>query len=161
MGQIVIRPMAVTEAEALLSWRYDPPYEMYNSQIDDIAAEVAFMTDPSNHYFAILEDDDCIGHAVFHTEARVPGGDYSLDALDVGVGMRPDQTGQGAGTAITRQVMAFARERYGATRLRATVAEWNKRAQQVCLNNGFTVQGRFQHPKTGMTFVILVWANDE
>ncbi|MCA9916078.1 MAG: GNAT family N-acetyltransferase [Anaerolineae bacterium] len=148
--------MHAAEAREMLSWRYDPPYEMYTIEPEDIEAEVAYQTNPANHYFSIRHDDELVGHCVFHAEARVPGGDYSEDALDVGIGMRPDWTGQGRGAAITAAVLAFAQERYQPQQFRATVAAWNERAQRVCIQNGFQVESRFAHPETGMAFVILL-----
>jgi len=151
-----IHPMTAADAREMLSWRYDPPYEMYTVTAEDIEAEVAYQTDSANHYYSIRQGDELVGHCVFHAEARVPGGDYSEDALDVGIGMCPEWTGKGRGTATTAAVLAFAQEHYQALQFRATVAAWNERAQRVCIQNGFQVKSRFAHPTTGMEFVILI-----
>lgn len=153
---LTIQPMSADHAREMLNWLYPPPYAMYNLTADDLADEVAYLVDPAHHFYAILaEDDDFIGHCVFYDEARVCGGDYSADALDIGIGMRPDWTGQGRGSNLTAQVMQFGRERYQPQAFRATVAAWNTRAQQVCLSNGFVEVSRFQRESDGKAFVIL------
>lgn len=153
---LTIHPMTAADAREMLSWRYDPPYEMYTVTAEDIEAEIAYQTDPANHYYSIRHENELVGHCVFHAEARVPGGDYSEVALDVGIGMHPDWTGQGYGTTIAAAVLDFAREHYQPQQLRATVAAWNERAQRVCIQNGFQISSRFAHPKTGMEFVVLL-----
>ncbi|MEL6151160.1 MAG: GNAT family protein, partial [Chloroflexota bacterium] len=143
-------------ARAVIGWRYEPPYDVYNLHVADVATEAAYMADPSNHYYSITQGADLIGHAVFYHEARVPGGDYRADALDVGWGLHPDMTGRGVGTEIVAQIMAFGRTQYGARRFRATVAAWNARGLKVCTNNGFSQADRFHHLHTGREFVILM-----
>ena len=54
-------------------------------------------------------------HCSFGIDAQVPGGDYSAQALDVGLGLRPDHTGQGLGVTFLGAILAFAQERYSPT----------------------------------------------
>lgn len=154
-----IMTMTSDAAREILSWQYPDDYAMYNIIVDNIDEEVAFFMNPDNHYYAIVDiDETVVGHCVFYTEARVPGGDYSLDALDIGIGMRPDWTGRGKGTNITRLVMDFGREKYTPSYFRATVAAWNDRAQKVCTNNGFDEATRFTATSSGKEFMIFVRA---
>ena len=92
---------------------------------------------------------------MFHAEARVPGGDYSADALDVGAGMHPEHTGQGKGSQIIGAIVEFGIAHYKAKRLRATIAAWNIRAQKATTNNGFQEQSRFIATKSGKAFIIF------
>ena len=144
-------------AREILSWRYLDDYAIYNIIAEDIDEEITFFMNLDNHYYAIVDaDKTVVGHCVFYTEGRVPGGDYSLDALDIGIGMRPDWIGQGKGSNITLLVMDFGQERYQPTRFRATVAAWNERAQKVCTNNGFEEVSRFTATSNGKEYVIFV-----
>jgi len=158
--KLIFQPMDAESAREMLFWRYEDSYAMYNAQIDHLEAEIAYQCDPTNHYFSIFHGDELVGHCVFHAEARVPGGDYSADALDVGIGMRPDWTGQGRGTDVTAYVLDFARDHYQPKAFRATVAVWNERAQRVCLQNGFQISSQFEHPRTGMEFIVLLKSID-
>lgn len=150
------KAMDAESAREIISWRYDGDYHMYNIQTEDIEEDVRYMVDTENHFFAIFEDDTLIGHAVFHAEARVPGGDYSTPALDIGAGMRPDTTGQGKGTAIIASILNFAGEQYHPSAFRATIVSWNERAQKATTNNGFKVVSRFKKHDNGQEFIIFM-----
>ena len=147
----------MTEADA--REHYEPPYSMYSMDTvaeADLPDEVAYLLDAANHFYGIYNPDGAlIGHCVFHAEARVRGDDYAEDALDVGIGMRPDKTGQGQGSAITAQVLNFANQQYAPSLYRATIAAWNKRAQAVCLKNGFRKVREFDSDD-GRRWVVLL-----
>ena len=154
---IIIKPLDATSAREILSWHYPAPYDMYDIRPENLEAEVAYFTNPDNHYFAIFNTThNLIGFCCFFHEGQVPGGDYSDEAVDIGMGLRPDLTGGGKGTDIARAVMDFAVEQYQPLRLRTTIAAWNERAQKICLNNGFGIADRFTHPRTYREFVILL-----
>jgi ribosomal-protein-alanine N-acetyltransferase len=81
------------------------------------------------------------------------------DALDIGVGMRPDLTGHGKGLSFVRAVFDFARRTYTTTTYRVTIAAFNLRAQRLCLALGFRAVARFgrRGPDEAVTeFVVLV-----
>jgi len=143
-------------AKEVISWRYDGDYSIYNLNADDLAEEIQYMTDPENHFFAIYEGDDLVGHAVFHGEGRVPGGDYSVDALDVGAGMRPDTTGKGRGSDVIAAILEFGRKHYQPEKFRATIAAWNERAQKATTKNGFKEVSRFKKTGTDREFIIFM-----
>ena len=154
---IIIKPLDTESAREVVLWRYTAPYDMYNLRPENLESEIEYFINPDNHYYAIFNPNrTLIGFCCFFHEGQVPGGDYSQDALDVGMGIRPDLTGGGNGTDIARAVMDFAIEQYRPLRLRATIAAWNERAQKVCLNNGFEIVDRFTHPRTYREFVVLL-----
>ncbi|MEL6307109.1 MAG: GNAT family N-acetyltransferase [Chloroflexota bacterium] len=156
--KLTFKPLTAESARQVISWRYPDDYAMYNIEIADdaLVEEIAYLTDPPNHYFGIYANSELVGHAVFHAEARVPGGDYSEDALDVGAGMRPDWTGQGKGANIIGAIVEFGIVHYDAKRLRATIAAWNTRAQKATTNNGFQEQSRFTASNSGKEFIIFI-----
>lgn len=145
------------DATEMLGWRYADDYAMYNILIsaDELSTEIASVLDPANHFYGIYHDETFIGHCVFYAEAQVMGGDYTEEAIDIGVGMRPDWTGKGKGTRIIQAVLDFAQKNYPSETYRATIAAWNIRAQKATQRAGFQKVAKFTHPKTGMKFVIL------
>ena len=153
---LLFKALTKEDAKTVVSWRYPDDYSIYNMDADDIDKEADYLINPDNHYYGIYNDTELIGHAVFHTEGRVPGGDYSLDALDIGAGMRPDWTGQGKGADIISAIIDFGREKYQIDAFRATIASWNLRAQKATTNNGFTEISRFKATKTGKEFIIFM-----
>lgn len=154
--QLTFKAMSVEDAKVVIGWRYPDAYSMYNIDTDDIDKEAVYLADPNNHYYAIYAQDDLVGHAVFHAEARVPGGDYGDDMLDIGAGMRPDWTGQGKGAHIIARILDFGHERYGASAFRATIAAWNIRAQKATIKTGFEEVSRFRATSSGKGFIIFV-----
>jgi RimJ/RimL family protein N-acetyltransferase len=147
--------MDEANARAFMSWRYDPPYDLYNipaSAIEDLS----FFTDPQNAYYSISNDAGTLeAFCCFGADAQVPGGDYAEDALDVGWGLRPDLTGQGRGVMYVTAILAFAQQTFAPARFRTTVAEFNIRSRRVCEKAGFQQVQRFSASTNGMPFVIF------
>ena len=152
------KPMTEDCARAALIWRYEPPYDFYNhdpAQLETLIQECYL--NPAYHYFAVFdEEDSLIAFRCFGEDARVPGGDYSADALDMGGGLRPDLTGHGLGPQIIRAAMDFARAEFSPRAFRATVAEFNLRAQRACEKVGYVPIQRFIATHSGVSFVIFI-----
>lgn len=144
--ELTFTAMTADAAREALSWRYDGPYAVYNTTPDALEEAVAVFCDPANAYFAARAEDGALaGWCCFGPDARVPGGDYAdPDALDVGIGLRPDLTGQGRGLAFFRAVLAFGRDRFAPARFRLTVAAFNARARRVYAGAGFRARGQFR-----------------
>jgi ribosomal-protein-alanine N-acetyltransferase len=154
--QIRNEPLTELEVRDFLNWRYDAPYDIYNLETTDLASTIAFFLDGDNGYFAVYEEDDTLfGFCCFGFEGRVSGGDYSLDALDVGIGMRPELTGQGLGYDFVGAVLAHAEEAFAPQRLRATIALFNQRSQRVFEKHGFQRQSLFTGTARPRQYVIL------
>lgn len=150
----------LTEADVrdLLGWRYDPPYDVYNLDTSAANDTVAFFLAPDNGYFAVRDAESAlVGFCCFGYEGQVPGGDYSVAALDVGVGMRPALAGQGRGHGFVGAVLRHAQKMYAPERLRVTVATFNRRSQRVFMRHGFRRHSSFIRT-TGQTraYVILI-----
>ncbi len=140
-------------ARAIATWRYDDPFTVYDGDPDAIPE----MIDPRNAFYAIrTAANDLVGFCCFEAAARVPGGDYSLPALDIGLGMRPDLTGHGAGAAFLHAILDFAREQFQPALFRLTVATFNERARRVYERSGFGVESRFMSAGTRQPREFLV-----
>jgi ribosomal-protein-alanine N-acetyltransferase len=157
-ASFTFRPMTETSARDILSWRYEPPYDFYNhdsTQLDTLIRNSYL--NPAYHYFSVFdEQDNLIAFRCFGEDARVPGGDYSADALDMGGGLRPDLTGHGLGPQIIHAAMDFARVEFSPRAFRATVAEFNLRAQRACEKVGYVPVQHFITTHSGVPFVILM-----
>jgi len=150
-------PFQEVHAEALLSWRYAPPYSMYSLQPEDQHAAIKELLRPDLHYVAVLnEDDDLIAFRCFGPDAQVPGGNYEGEALDLGGGLRPDLTGKGLGQHVIAAAMNYAMGRFSPTLFRTTVASFNQRAGKVCERLGYQVARSFVRPSDCMSFNIFL-----
>jgi len=151
------RPMDEASARAISGWRYDAPYDVYNPGSDSIEEMVQAFLDPEYAYYATTDErGDLVGYCCFGPDGRVPGGEYKADALDVGMGMRPDLTGQGRGLTYINAVLGFGRRAFAPMAFRVTVAEFNRRALRMCERAGFRPMQRFQRRQDNKAFVVLV-----
>jgi [ribosomal protein S18]-alanine N-acetyltransferase len=150
---LVIQPITEERARAASAWRYPGPYAIYDHEQGDWQR----FLEPAYRYHAVLDGRELIGYCCFGDDARVPGGEYPPDALDVGAGMRPDLVGQGLGSAFLAAILEFGRTTYAAPAFAATVAAFNQRALALCRAAGFRELSRFistgDEPRE---FVILV-----
>jgi ribosomal-protein-alanine N-acetyltransferase len=154
--ELAFRPMDEESACAVLQWRYSPPFDVYD--IAPLAADaLATFLDHRNAYYRLhgrsgsLEAFCCLG-----ADARVPGGDYAAEALDIGAGLRPDLTGKGQGSEYINAILEFAVAKYQPHACRVTSAAFNHRAQRVWLKAGFEQTQRFQRVPGAPAFVALV-----
>lgn len=155
-----LHPMDETTARAIATWRYEPPYEVYSLDTGDPDELVDCFLDPVNAYYSIVDRGGCLAaYCCFGPDARVPGGDYDRPALDVGLGMHPNLTGQGLGHAFVHAVLRFAQQEFASSEFRVTVAEFNRRALRVWKAAGFRQVQRFERVPggmpDGMLFIIL------
>lgn len=147
-------PMTEADARAILSWRYAAPFEAYNApDLDDGSAEDALreLLDTRSPYFAVREAGperaSPIAFFAYGSAGEVGGAattPYLLQpdgSLTIGLGLRPDHTGQGRGLALVEAGLAFAREHYHPALFRLYVFAWNTRAIRVYERAGFTQVG--------------------
>jgi RimJ/RimL family protein N-acetyltransferase len=152
---IIFSAMNEAAAREIVRWRYDPPYDIYNIEDSDDAIQYAI--DPQNGFFVMRDETgNLLGFCSFSDDGQVSGGDYRLEALDIGMGIHPDLTGQGRGAAYVAAVLDFARTEFAPVRLRVTIAAFNLRAQRVWEKNGFRPERAFHRESDNKEFVILV-----
>lgn len=149
--------MDIQSAQTIAEWQYEPPYDRYTIEPADRAEVAAFFTDPHNAYYTMRDDaGELHAFCCFGFDARVPGGNYSAEALDLGMGVRPDLTGQGRGASFATALCDFAQQHYAPAALRVTVAAFNERALRVWRGIGFVEVQRFLRLRDSAPFVILV-----
>jgi [ribosomal protein S18]-alanine N-acetyltransferase len=146
-------------ARAILGWQYEPPYDIYNLESAEPEDTLGYLLYPQNAFYSIYgESGDLEGFCSFGLDGQVPGGDYSTPALDIGLGVRPDLTGKGRGSAYVNAVIDFAQRSYGPERLRVTIAAFNTRARRVWEGAGFQMIQGFQGGWMQIDYVILMKA---
>jgi RimJ/RimL family protein N-acetyltransferase len=139
----------------IVCWRYDPPYDIYN--LDDAPESIQYALDPRNRFYVMRnESRGAIGFCSFGQDGQVPGGNYAEAALDIGMGVRPDLTGQGRGAVFAASVLHFARREFQPTAFRVTIAAFNQRAQRVWQKLGFHEIEQFVHIESGREFMVLI-----
>lgn len=148
-----VHPITEQDANEIVTWRYETPYDLYNLSYFDIP----FLLDPENHYYAVRDrSEKLIGFCCFGVEARVLGGDYRQVeplVLDVGVGLHPDLVGRGLGGVFVDAVLQFGMQKFHPERLRVTVAAFNERSLKVFQKIGFLETHRFVREGDGVAFV--------
>jgi len=156
LAKIDYRPADEQSAREFLQWQYEPPYDIYNCPPDEQEEAIQYNSDPQNNVFAMFhQEGELIGYCSFGADARVPGGDYSQPALDIGLMIMPEMTGQGLGEGFVREVISFGVEIYAPKKLRVTIAAFNRRAMRVWEKNGFQQTQAFKRSSDGLEFFIL------
>lgn len=151
-----IQQLDEINARACALWHYEAPLNFYNLNSDEIEQNVQYFLDPQNNFYGIFEKLEFIGFCSFGKDGQVDGGNYSALALDIGMGIRPDMTGQGRGNYYVSAVLNFALREFNAPLFRVTIATFNQRALRVWSKAGFRPIDTFEHQPQGETFVILV-----
>lgn len=137
-----VRPVAADDVRDFARWRYDEPYDVYDLT-DPVEELVAYFTSPEVRCHVVAHDGVVVAFCTFGADGRVPGGDYSSEALDIGLGVRPDWTGRGLGADVVAAVVSHART-LTAGPLRVTIARANARARRVWERNGFSEEATFR-----------------
>ena len=121
-----ISQMSTEEFADMASWRYDPPYDFYDGDIDPVLN--------AERFFAARDESGAlVGHYYFEQKD---------DTLEYGVGLRPDLTGLGLGLGLFRSGLAFGKERFAPASVTLAVAAFNERAIRVYERAGFRETGR-------------------
>ena len=117
MDDVTFQPITADSAHALAAWRYPAPYDTYN--VGDEPAALAEMLDARSPWFVAFDVvGEPMGYCCFGTAAEVGWeGEPRLwtmgdRTLSVGLGLRPDLTGQRLGLPFFTAVLAFATQRF-------------------------------------------------
>lgn len=154
MSDLTIAPLDRAAAATVAGWRYPPPYDVYN--LEDSAAVALFLSRRGRDYYQVRDGAGALlAFCCFGEEAQVPGGDYSAPALDVGLGLRPDLTGQGQGRRFLEAILAFGIEQFQPLNLRLTVAAFNARAIRLYTAAGFGEVERFTSTYGAQPFIVM------
>ncbi|WP_404450953.1 GNAT family N-acetyltransferase [Virgibacillus necropolis] len=119
------------EAENIAyNWHYAGEYAFYDIQADE--EDFNEFIDPEQRgdkIFVVMEEDEIVGFFSFNQT--------SPTTIDIGLGMRPNLTGNGNGLAFLEAGLAFARSEFNPEIFTLSVATFNQRAINVYKNAGF------------------------
>ncbi|WP_369902006.1 GNAT family N-acetyltransferase [Bacillus manliponensis] len=150
-----IKHITKEEANEIASWQYKEPYELYSfSSSEETIEELLGGT----YYSCRSDEGELIGYFCFGESAQVPGGrDAKLyggeGIVDIGLGMKPQLTGNGLGRAFLGAGIQFAEETFQPKQLRLSVAAFNNRAIQLYKNAGFVAEAVFM--SRGREFILM------
>lgn len=128
-------------------WKYDGKYSFYNMTEDpEDYEEIISPLLRENKYFQVIRNDELFGFFVLEQMA---------DIVDMGVGIKPELTGNGFGVQFILLILDYIKENYSVSTVRLGVAKFNTRAQKVYEKVGFTKTREYQQPTNGAvhTFV--------
>ena len=140
--KLYIDKMSIDLAIDILGWTYDEPYDFYNNELSPEAVNEML----EDSYFAVFDIDKwLVGFFCLGSTAQVPNDlyTYSQHYIDIGIGMRPEYTGQGNGTSFLTVVLSYINNTYGNLPKRLTVAKFNYRAIHLYEKFGFSQEVEF------------------
>lgn len=135
--EFIIKEMTGKEAKEICTWKYDGIYSFYN--LDESRYE-GFL---NGSYHSVYEEDkNLVGFCCFGQSATVPNGKLvgaydDAGFIDIGLGMIPSLCGKGLGAEFLEKCMEFAKKELKISKVRLTVATFNKRAMKVYERLGF------------------------
>lgn len=118
--------MTEAEADAIAEWRYERPYDFYDGDQEPVL-------NPERFFAARDETAELVGFYYFEQKG---------DALEYGLGLRPELVGRGLGPDFVRAGLEFGRLRFRPQRVILSVAAFNERARLVYERAGFHEVGR-------------------
>ena len=125
-----IEPLTEQHALEIAEWRYEFPYEWYDTAADPRRIELFAHPQRRESLRAVVDHDgELVGFFNFVREG---------DEVRVGLGMRPDLTGQGLAQPFIQAGLDYATLEWRPRRFRLWVARWNERALRAYRRAGFT-----------------------
>jgi [ribosomal protein S18]-alanine N-acetyltransferase len=124
--KLTIRSASAETFAEMATWRYEPPYDFYDGDVDPVL-------NPERFYEALDEDGPLVGNYYFEQKG---------DSLEIGLGLRPDLTGRGLGLEFLLAGIEFGRRRFGLSRVILNVAAFNERAIKLYERARFREIGR-------------------
>ncbi|HWL22492.1 MAG TPA: GNAT family N-acetyltransferase [Ureibacillus sp.] len=157
MNELIVKEMNRSLAEEILTWKYEPPYDLYNNELNEEGIQEIL----TSGYKAVVNSlDELIGFYCVGNSAQVPVGHqfgvYSESFPDIGIGMMPNLTGKGNGSKFFTFILKQIQMEHGLP-LRLTVAKFNDRAIRLYEKFGFTKVAEFNNATT--EFITMVKEN--
>jgi ribosomal-protein-alanine N-acetyltransferase len=126
-----IEPLSEAQAAEIAEWRYEFPYEWYDTASDPRRIELFANPARRDGLRAVVDDDGAL--VGFFNFVR------DDDEVRIGLGIRPDLTGHGLAQPFIQEGLRYAREEWRPRRFRLWVAWWNERALRAYRRAGFRV----------------------
>lgn len=147
--RFTLRVMAENYARSIAGWHYDGAYRFYD--MDQDAEDLADLLKPlgwTDRYYAVVDETNALaGYFCFEPEES--------RRVEIGLGLRPDCTGQGLGQAFVEAGLKFAAEKFNPAEFCLSVATFNQRAIRLYTRLGFTPDGVFMNQTNGGQYEFL------
>lgn len=142
------KKMSQKQAENIaLNWHYEGEYSFYDFEADEEdLAELLSPQERGEKYYIVKKDDEEVGFFYFENE-----GDFVV----IGLGMKPELTGNGMGLEFLRAGMRYAISKYNPNEIKLAVATFNERAIKVYQRAGFETDGTYMQDINGSQFEFL------
>jgi ribosomal-protein-alanine N-acetyltransferase len=126
MTDFTVRPASPATLAALETWRYGPPYDFYDGDVEPVL-------NPERFFEVFAPDGSLVGFYYFEEKG---------EALEIGLGLAPELVGRGLGLEFFRAGVEFGRQRFRPAKVILAVAAFNERAIKVYERAGFVEIGR-------------------
>ncbi|WP_088006453.1 GNAT family N-acetyltransferase [Indiicoccus explosivorum] len=137
------REMSQEEAEEIaFGWHYDGVYAFYDVEADE--EDLAEFLDPAERDGTVFAGHSIHGLSGFFSISQV-----NNEAIEIGLGLRPDLTGQGIGAAFVEEGLSFAKKQFCFSRVTLSVASFNQRAIRLYKKMGFIRETTFLQKTNG------------
>ncbi|UOQ50394.1 GNAT family N-acetyltransferase [Gracilibacillus caseinilyticus] len=141
--------MTQKQAENIaFNWHYEGEYSFYNMEADEEdLTEFLNPEERGNSTFSVTIENELVAFLSFSKVAH--------RTCDIGLGMRPDLTGQGNGTEFLRAGINFIQSEFKPEKITLSVATFNQRAIKLYRKVGFKDVETFMQDTNGSTFEFL------
>ena len=135
----------MTQKNALIianEWRYSDDYSFYNIDADlEDYEEFIDIKKRGDSYYQVLLDGDLVGFLSYTVNDVI---------ADIGIGLKPELTGQGLGSSYLQACMEFLILKHKDIKeITLSVASFNERAIKLYEKLGFTKTKSFNQPTNG------------
>jgi RimJ/RimL family protein N-acetyltransferase len=135
-----LAPMTEAHAEAICAWRYPPPYDVFNwPSWEETLARGLEIGNPGirkTQYASVLNGrGELVGYVQFFP---------LLNAIRLGLGLRPDLCGKGGGAVLARLAAEEALRRAPGLPVDLEVLAWNTRAIRAYEKAGFVLDDTYR-----------------
>ncbi|WP_055105437.1 GNAT family N-acetyltransferase [Paenibacillus ihumii] len=143
--QFQIVPMEEHHGEAISTWRYDSPYDIYSwlpwEQMKALDVEFGNPVLRAEQYVSVLDNEgELAGFAQYFPMENV---------TRLGIGMRPDLCGHGLGKSFVLTIVKEAQRRAPSNVIDLEVLTWNTRAIRAYQKAGFVITDLYEKMTPG------------
>ena len=132
-----------------INWKYEYPYEFYNIPEEGVKETIdEIFEDNNSFYFSVFDSNGKLFGIYEYT--------FRSNFMEIGLGIRPEDTGKGLGLDFIRECIHFGRTTFlyrGDICLR--VADFNKRAIKLYKKIGFIEFSREENISFGKPVVFI------
>lgn len=153
--------MQAADADAVAAWRYQPPYNFYDTAADPSSlVEVLDARRWGHIFFSVFSSPPLPSSSLPESGDEELAGFLELTArpgevIEIGLGLRPDLTGHGLGLSFVEACLDFARQRSRPQAFALDVATFNQRARAVYEKAGFVPGDTFWRHLSGRRWEFL------